>query len=402
MKRTMHHILLPLLLMVSMLAGAVLPAAAAGGIANNGTNGIYIDIYSAPYKTYQSKPYGGNAYTAVGCAWFASARAYELTGKDTPIWSGVSWYNTAYSYYGYTRGSTPQAKALACYANHVAVVEAVNGNSITISEGGNTSFPGNGYCAILTMTRAQVESARGGAFLGYVYLGVGGGSSGGGSSGADLGTGFYGYIYSPYANMVLTNTTTDGRWGNVVVSPYKATRKQLWRFERNANGSYVVYSAYGNSCLDVADASTQQGANLTANTPSGHPAQSFYFYEVNGGYKIQTAISSTVVDVAGDTGAVDGTNVAMWDYWGGPNQVFTVTKVPNNYPPFMSQGDISLDNQITAADALLALQYATGKIQLDISYNQIADVNRDGKISATDALMILQRAVGNINSFPAA
>ena len=68
----------------------------------------------------------------------------------------------------------------------------------------------------------------------------------------------------------------------------------------------------------------------------------------------------------------------------------------------MSQGDISLDNQITAADALLALQCATGKIQLDISYNQIADVNRDGKISATDALMILQRAVGNINSFPAA
>ena len=62
-------------------------ASAPSGILGNGTGGIYIDINSAPYTTYQKKPrWGINAYTEVGCAWFASARVYQLTGNDNPIY----------------------------------------------------------------------------------------------------------------------------------------------------------------------------------------------------------------------------------------------------------------------------------------------------------------------------
>lgn len=51
-------------------------------------------------------------------------------------------------------------------------MESVNGNSITISEGGYTwnDSPNYDYCIIQTLTRSQVESARNGKFLGYVYL----------------------------------------------------------------------------------------------------------------------------------------------------------------------------------------------------------------------------------------
>ena len=399
MKRPIKQYVISSLLALCLLAGAMLPATAItyNGIAGNGTNGIYIDIYSHPYTTYANKAYGQYAYTDLGCAWFASARACQLTGIDTPIWSGQSWYDSAYAYYGYTRGATPQAKALVCYTNHVAVVESVNGNSITISEGGNTSSGANDYCIIQTLSREQVESARGGAFLGYVYLGVGGS---GGSSAVDLGTDFYGYIYSDYANMVLT-TNTDGNWGNVFISPYRATKRQLWRFVRNGDGSYVIYSAYGNCCLDVADASKENGANLTANRPSGHPAQSFYILQGPDSYIFQTALCSTVIDIAGDYGPVDGTNVAMWSYWGGDNQHFTVYKVPGNYPPLMQYGDITLDGLVDASDALLALQHSVNLTHLDYTYLETADVNNDDVINATDALMILQKSVGLIPSFPA-
>ena len=143
------------------------------GILGNGTNGISIDIHGAVYKNYAKKSYGSYAYGPEGCAWFASARASELTGNDTPIFDGMNWYHTWYDNYGYTRGQKPHAKALACYTGHVAVVEQVDGDEITISEGGwGPAGKEHGYTIIQTMTQKELESDRGGtgAFIGYVYL----------------------------------------------------------------------------------------------------------------------------------------------------------------------------------------------------------------------------------------
>lgn len=139
----------------------------AGGytIAGNGTNGIYINLQSQHYADYAATyPY---AYTAVGCAWFAAARASEITGKWIINYDGQTWWNSGYANSGFSRGKTIQAKALACYSGHVAVVESVNGNNVTISEGGHTYYPNNGYCVIRNTTVSAVES---GGFLGYVYL----------------------------------------------------------------------------------------------------------------------------------------------------------------------------------------------------------------------------------------
>ena len=91
-------------------------------IAGNGTGGLYIDINSDPYAYYSRKSYGQYAYGPSGCAWFASARACQITGKDSPIFAGNTWYNFQYANYGYTRGQTIRAKSLVCYDNHVAVI----------------------------------------------------------------------------------------------------------------------------------------------------------------------------------------------------------------------------------------------------------------------------------------
>ena len=168
--------LFAMVLAVVMLTCAVpmgVFAHGSNGIAGNGTNGIWIDIYAGAYQSFsQIQTWGAYAWGPEGCAWFASARVKELTGRGTMIYSGYSWYYNQYSPYGFSRGSaTPTEKALACYANHVSVVEAVNGNTYTISEGGHSSYPNNDYCVIRTTTKAAVESGNGG-FYGYVYLGV--------------------------------------------------------------------------------------------------------------------------------------------------------------------------------------------------------------------------------------
>lgn len=59
-------------------------------------------------------------------------------------------------------------------------------------------------------------------------------------------------------------------------------------------------------------------------------------------------------------------------------------------------GDVNGDGDLTAQDALLALQSATQKITLDESARQAADVDGDDGVTGTDALLILQAATGKI------
>lgn len=54
-------------------------------------------------------------------------------------------------------------------------------------------------------------------------------------------------------------------------------------------------------------------------------------------------------------------------------------------------GDIDGDSDVTAADALMVLQYISG--QTDISDTSTADINNDGKVDSYDALLILQMVV---------
>ncbi len=147
------------------------------GIYNNGAYGLTIDINSAPYTTFAGYSYGQYAYTGSGCAWFASARVRQLTGKGSTIWAGSAWYNSRGASLGFSTGTTfsTTSRALACYANHVTVVEGLDSNgNVIISEGGYNSsgYANYGYCRIATMSRSTLESSRGGSFLGYVYLGV--------------------------------------------------------------------------------------------------------------------------------------------------------------------------------------------------------------------------------------
>ncbi len=144
------------------------------GIKNNGkVSGIKINIKTGYYKQYAAIPtWGEYAYGTAGCAWFASARVRQLTGKGYSIYGGYNWYNNQYKNFGFTRGSVPRAKSLACFEGHVGFVEKVSGNKMVISEGGNWyhSDAKHGYCVIRTTDIKQYENNMGSKFLGYVYL----------------------------------------------------------------------------------------------------------------------------------------------------------------------------------------------------------------------------------------
>ena len=177
MKKKVLSILAAFLMVVGIAAGAVFStpdsaALAPAGIMNNGLNGIYIDINRAPYTTLAETT--SYAYRRGGCAWFASSRARELTGKNISIHGPANWWNTYYANYGFTKGYTPRAKCFAIYTNHMLVVERIDGSVITVSEGATPqSDADHGYCIIYTTTREKLEGNNGGDFVGYIYLNVG-------------------------------------------------------------------------------------------------------------------------------------------------------------------------------------------------------------------------------------
>ncbi|MGI6264334.1 MAG: GDSL-type esterase/lipase family protein [Acutalibacteraceae bacterium] len=67
--------------------------------------------------------------------------------------------------------------------------------------------------------------------------------------------------------------------------------------------------------------------------------------------------------------------------------------------PAYTAGDVDESGTVTAADALMALQAATGKIELTDAQTLAADVDGNPGVSASDALMILQFATGKIGAF---
>lgn len=177
MRKRIVSVLAALVMVVGIAAGAIFggpdsSALAPSGIMNNGTNGIYININAAPYTTLAETT--SYAYRRGGCAWFASSRARELTGKNISIHGPSNWWNTYYANYGFTKGYTPRAKCFAIYTNHMLVVERIDGSVITVSEGATPqSDADHGYCIIYTTTREKLEGNNGGAFVGYIYLNVG-------------------------------------------------------------------------------------------------------------------------------------------------------------------------------------------------------------------------------------
>ena len=76
--------------------------------------------------------------------------------------------------------------------------------------------------------------------------------------------------------------------------------------------------------------------------------------------------------------------------------------VPPSSPPAADEtryGDVTLDETVDAADALLILQYTVELRTLANSVLQRADVDHSGRVDASDALCVLQHTVNLIDSF---
>ena len=112
-----------IMMVVGILNGYVgsteVKAGASLGIMGNGTGGISINVNASPYTDFARKAYGKYAYTTYGCAWFASARVKQLTGKGDVICGSYNWYSNGHGRsLGFTTGTALRAPAILCWGGN--------------------------------------------------------------------------------------------------------------------------------------------------------------------------------------------------------------------------------------------------------------------------------------------
>lgn len=119
-----------------------------------------IDYYNSTLNVYSQ-----NGYGMPNCTAYVYGRIYEITGEAPLIDHGDAedWYyiNKYYGYYEY--GTEPRLGAIACWSNHVAVVEEIDGDTVTVSQS-------HWYGAYFdTYTFTSGDSRYGQTFYGYIY-----------------------------------------------------------------------------------------------------------------------------------------------------------------------------------------------------------------------------------------
>lgn len=120
---------------------------------------------SNSYYNRELNVFSKTGYGMPNCTAYAFGRVYEITGEEPLIKRGNagSWYsiNKRNGYYEY--GSEPKLGAIACWSNHVAVVEEIDGDMVTVSQSHwrSTYFD--------TCTFVNGSSHFGQKFYGYIY-----------------------------------------------------------------------------------------------------------------------------------------------------------------------------------------------------------------------------------------
>lgn len=109
---------------------------------------------------------GGNCTDYAWCR-YREAQEDMNGSKDLPISEANKWFTGAIKK-GLKTGQTPKLGAVACFKNHVAIVESYNATKQTLSAGGFTKLKATRYL-FKTKTIGIGASWNGKKFYGYIY-----------------------------------------------------------------------------------------------------------------------------------------------------------------------------------------------------------------------------------------
>ena len=177
---------------------------------------------------------------------------------------------------------------------------------------------------------------------------------------ANIGDGFTASITNVKSWMPINNCGDE----NITLLDETGESNQLWRFVREIDGSYKIFSCYDNKCIDLENASLENCTNIGLCGSNNNDAQRWFFYESENGYIIQSKRSGKVFDVTNGS-LISGANIQAYDWNESDAQIFTVYRV-NNVDTLITFSSNTINLSLTSNRT----QTVTGKITGDFSHWQ--------------------------------
>ncbi|MDO4747902.1 MAG: RICIN domain-containing protein [Eubacteriales bacterium] len=184
---------------------------------------------------------------------------------------------------------------------------------------------------------------------------------------ATLEENFYAKIYWPKAGLNLSLLGND-----VITYPDSNKPAQIWRFEKQSDSSYKIINQKTGYVLEVAGASTSNGANVQIAQDTGAKNQRFFIYDVDGRYVFRNAATKDcVLDIKGAATA-ECTSLQQYKYNNSQAQKFAIIK---------SSTYFNLMDCVDLGDSFYA--------------NIVNYSNPDFYVGVTDSNVVLEKANGS-------
>lgn len=211
---------------------------------------------------------------------------------------------------------------------------------------------------------------------------------------------------------VADSSTGDG--ANIQQWDYTGGQNQEWVLEDvEEAGYYRIVNRNSSRCIQVQDWSSQEGGNIQQGACGSYQNNQQWRLEREGDYyQIINRNSGLLIDVQACS-VTNGANLHQWSYYsedagsqrwsfqrvdGSVTQPPTPTATPVSTPTGDSRGDVNDDNTIDIIDALMIAQFYVGLNPSGFNAAN-ADTNCDGSIDIIDALLVAQYYVGLVNQF---
>lgn len=141
---------------------------------------------------------------------------------------------------------------------------------------------------------------------------------------SDIGTNFCAYIYN--------NTTggyLDNEGWNVAAYPGHGGISQIFYFDKQNDGSYIISSLLDNARLTTCDGEYNNKSSIVVTHDEINQSQKWYIYETTREYIFRPLQSDKVMDLDGG-GYAAGTNIQLYEYNSTFPQYYSIKKVDYN------------------------------------------------------------------------
>jgi uncharacterized protein YjdB len=256
------------------------------------------------------------------------------------------------------------------------VVEAINGETVTISESGWASF--------YFKTRTYSTRSPGAGFQGYIYIGDYSVAPPLPSTSADIPNGIYSIQHQGSGKYISTGLTNANGAGTYIWE-WAGNNDQKFMLERQSDGTYSMKSMYSGKALDVLGHLQDKSALVGQWDWDGGNQQRWYIIDCGGGQcKLIAKHSWYALDVRG-AGSANGTVIQQYQDNGTAAQRFKLVSLVTGVTLNATSKSLTVGTAFTLTATLVPANATNKAVTWTSSNTAVATVDASGKVTAVKA-----------------